>query len=88
MQIEETHQVVVAAMETLPAGFALPLRVEAKGAGRGRTANEGVVNWLQTRLHGVGASCFVPPAAVVDQNSYQFDSMLFTNFVKAGQYRR
>ena len=40
--VEETQRIVVAAMETPLAGFTVPLKVGVKGAGRGRTANEGV----------------------------------------------
>ena len=32
----------------LPADFSVPLKVDVMSAGRGPTANEGGVNWLQT----------------------------------------
>ena len=50
----ETRRVVVEAMESMPAGFSVPLNVESRRAGRGQTANEAFVNWLQMRFARVG----------------------------------
>ena len=50
--VEETRRVVVAAMESLPAGFTVPLKVEIK-SGRAWADCKMIVRYVRPRLPGV-----------------------------------